>query len=282
MGNAESAEDIEGTEVRSEIMRCVSTDGSCEHVNRAISILLSERIVPSRSLINKSLCICYYCKPLSRNIFPRGDKKDLIPSRCVKIALNFVIKDAKESSQTIINTYRRVYHGSDPITISNVLSTRRFFPKHTKFFSSSSNKTTSQNQSEEDHRAYERLNFFSGLLEEFNPNQVMMTPEPELAFSWGQHNEGHLMLQILFDPSFHFSKGQDTSMPGSEGLVRRGNVGKDLRVAERAASEFRARVSYFSFPDSEVEYYINSDKLFEQQTLSPRYYVNAVYFRFQS
>jgi hypothetical protein len=275
MGNADSSPD-DASEIRSEIVKVSAADGSCQHINSAISVLLMERVVPSRNLINKAQCICYYCNPLSRNVFTRGAKKDVIPNSCVKIAFNYLLRDAKESAQGVINTFRRVYHGADVTTMSHILSARRFYPRNTKFSRNS--------RAEEDtsSRPYERLNFHTGLLEMYNPSQVFMTPEPELAFKWGQ-NDGNfvVMLQVLFDPEFVFSKGQDTTLDEAEGAVRRGCVSKDLRQAEKQANEFRSRPStYHCFPDSEVEYYINSDKLFEQQEMSPSFYINAIYFRF--
>lgn len=265
MGNAESDSEI-----------ALAADGSCTHIVQAVSILLRDRVVSSRTMINKSQCICYYCSPLNRHVFTRGKRKDVLPNEAVKIALNFSLIDEKKSAQEVVNSYRRLYYSTDPVTLSHVLTSKRFYPKGTKFIrgdlavaDESAKKTP-----------FERLNYFTAQLELYNPNQVLLTPEPELGFKWSSHPDGHkIALQLLFDPDFVFQKGQDTMLPGSEALVRRGSVAKDLRMAESFALDFRNKTTYYGFPDSESEYYFNSDQLFQQQQLCPSFYFYAIFVR---
>ena len=77
-------------------------------------------------------------------------------------------------------------------------------------------------------------------------------------------------------------QGQCTLLPGSEGIIRRGSLNKDVREAENAAQKVRDRTSFIATPDSETDYYLNSESLFDQQALCPNFYIFAIYFRFAS
>jgi hypothetical protein len=133
MGNANGAEEQDPLAgMSSEPM--LSPDGSCQHINRAISILLMDRTIANRSMINKAQCICYYCNPLSRLVFCRGGRKDILANRSVKLAFNFNLKGTETATpQHITNSYRRLFYGADANTMQKVLSTRRFFSRGTKF-----------------------------------------------------------------------------------------------------------------------------------------------------
>lgn len=259
-----------------------NADGLCQHLHRAISILLMDRTIPNRAMINKAQCICYYCNPVSRLLFVRGGRKDILCNDCVKIAFNFTLKDDSESALQVTNTYRRLYYGAPSNTIAKSLLTKRFFPRGTRFVPDDSGNLVEEPSDANLQAPFDRLNYATGLLEKFNPNQVFVTPEPELAFHHGEHPNGKISVQILFDQKYVFTKGQCSILPGSEGIIRKGSLNKDVRTAEEQAAKFRERVSFTGTPDSETDYYLNAEGLFDQQAMCPNFYFFALYFRFDT
>jgi hypothetical protein len=71
-------------------------------------------------------------------------------------------------------------------------------------------------------------------------------------------------------------------LPESDGLIRKGTLNKDVRAAEDAAQRFRESQTFAATPDSEVDFYLNSESLFEQQAKCPSFYMFAIYFRFET
>jgi hypothetical protein len=208
MGNETSApngEDPLTAEMANEPM--LDADGTCQHINRAITILLTDKTIPNRSMINKSQCICYYCNPLSRLVFCRGGRKDILANKCVKLAFNFNLKEGEKSTpQQITNSYRRLFYGTDSTTMQRVLASRRFYSRATKFVSDDTGNLVEDINEQLARPPYDRLNYASGLLEKFTQNQVFFSPEPELALQYGSHPYGRICLQVLFDNYFTFSK----------------------------------------------------------------------------
>ena len=88
MGNADSVDML----APDDPIDTAAADGLCQHLHRAISILVLDRTIPNRAMINRSQCICYYCNPVSRLVFARGGRKDILANECVKIAFNFTLK----------------------------------------------------------------------------------------------------------------------------------------------------------------------------------------------
>lgn len=232
----------------------------CEHKIKAIQILVGDDQIGSlvESKINMDYCICYIndCpeKETPGN-YIRGQTTYIIPQNSVKIGFEIGVRlDVK---QNVIETYQRLYHGSKEMKNLRDIIIKNIFYEKTFYLSNGEQLGCNPGHISKD---FKRINFHTQKEEDFSPNNVFFTPEPELAYKYT--NGGNAIIQILAGPMIDFNIGQDTTLPNSSS--------SDPNIMQ----QFINSKSYSGkFSNSETEWYNKTSNLSENM------YISAVYIR---